>query len=101
MEERRGGVHNRGGHVAVDGIESEVRNENGWDPGCLSCQAVILEGYLSLVLPVVEEGDKTYHPRNAESERTQSAPIDFSHSTSAATLLSFVSRKEDNTSILL
>ena len=100
MEERRGGIHNAGCHIAVNGIEREIRDENGWDLGCLGCQAAISERPLSLVLLFPEEGSETYHPRNAESERTQSALIDFNHSTSAATLVSFVSRKEDSTSTL-
>jgi hypothetical protein len=100
MKERRGGVHNRSGHVAVHGIECKVCDKNGWELGCLSCQAAVSEKRLSPVFCFVEEGGETYHPRNAESERTQSTSTDFNHSTSAATFLSFVSRKEDNTSML-
>jgi hypothetical protein len=65
----------------------------------LAARLQLEEGFVT-VCQIIEERGETYHPRNAESERTQSASMVFNHSTSVATLLSFVLRKEDSTSML-
>ena len=41
MKERGSNIHNQGGHVAVHGVEREVCNEDGWNAGCLGCEATI------------------------------------------------------------
>jgi len=41
MEERRDGVYDGGGHVAVHGVEREICDENGWYLGFLGRQAAV------------------------------------------------------------
>lgn len=57
MEERRRGVHNQCGHVAVHRIECEICDEDGWDLGCLGCQTAVSEKRLLLMFHFAKEGN--------------------------------------------